>query len=178
MYLILKTVNSYQKKLEKIAWWDHLTGLFNRTSFTLQYQQEESRHKRNHSEMVLLMIDIDFFKHVNDSKGHLQGDKVLLQCANILQKTLRPCDIIARWGGEEFIVLLPETDKAEAVKTAERLRLLVQNNSQLNHLTGTGLTISIGLSVFDETQNMDWHISMADKQLYKAKDNGRNCVVC
>lgn len=178
LYLILKTVNSYQKKLEKIAWWDHLTGLFNRTSFTLQYQQEESRHKRNHSGMVLLMIDIDFFKHVNDSKGHLQGDKVLQQCANILQKTLRPCDIIARWGGEEFIVLLPETDKAEAVKTAERLRLLVQNNSQLNYLTGTGLTISIGLSVFDETQNMDWHISMADKQLYKAKDNGRNCVVC
>jgi len=177
LYLILKTVNSYQKKLEKIAWWDHLTGLFNRTSFTLQYQQEESRHKRNHTGMVMLMIDIDFFKHVNDSKGHLQGDKVLQQCANILQKTLRPSDIVARWGGEEFIVLLPETDKTEAVKTAERLRLLVQNNSQLNHLTGTGLTISIGLSVFDETQDMDWHISMADKQLYKAKDNGRNCVV-
>lgn len=176
-YLIVKILNRYQKKLEKAAWWDHLTGLLNRSSFTLRYQQERSRHYRNKSDMVLLMIDIDFFKHVNDSKGHLQGDKVLQLCAHILKETLRPSDIIARWGGEEFVVLLPETHKVEAIQIAERLRLLVQNNSKMNHLTGTGLTISIGLSLFDATQDMDWHISMADTHLYKAKENGRNCVV-
>ena len=127
--------------------------------------------------MVLLMIDVDFFKQVNDSKGHQQGDRVLKQCAAILQDALRLTDTVARWGGEEFIVLLPDTDLSEAIKIAERLRLLVENDHLLNKLTGTGLTISAGLAVFDVTRGMDWHISMADKKLYKAKSSGRNCVI-
>lgn len=177
LYLILKMINRYQKKLEKIAWRDHLTGLFNRSSFTLQYQKEEYRSKRQTREMVLLMIDIDFFKQINDSKGHLQGDKVLKQCAAILQDALRLTDTIARWGGEEFIVLLPDTNLPEGVKIAERLRLLVENDHLLTKLSGTGLTVSIGLSAFDVTRSMDWHINKADNKLYQAKKGGRNCVI-
>lgn len=177
LYLILKIINRYQSKIEKIAWRDHLTGLLNRSSFTLQYQKEEYRSKRQQRNMVLLMIDVDFFKQVNDSKGHQQGDRVLKQCAAILQDALRLTDIVARWGGEEFIVLLPDTDLTEAIKIAERLRLLTENDHILNKLTGTGLTISAGLAVFDVTRSMDWHVNMADKQLYKAKNSGRNCVI-
>ena len=177
LFLIWKIIARYQNKLEKIAWRDHLTGLFNRTSFTLQYQKEEYRCKRQERNMVLLMIDVDFFKKINDSKGHQQGDKVLKQCAVILQDALRLTDIVARWGGEEFIVLLPDTNLDEAIKIAERLRLLVEDDHILNKLTGTGLTISSGLTEFDVTRCMDWHVNMADKQLYKAKNSGRNCVV-
>lgn len=177
LYLILKTIKRYQDKIEKIAWRDHLTGLLNRSSFIQEYQKEAFRCKRHNSNMVLLMIDVDFFKKINDRHGHLQGDKVLKQCASILKKGLRITDIVARWGGEEFLVLLPETSLFEAAQTAERLRLLVAKDPVLNNLTGTGITISAGLSVFDVTQSMDWHISIADKQLYKAKDSGRNCIV-
>jgi len=176
LYLIFKTITHYHNKLEKIAWQDHLTGLCNRNYFSLQYKKEEARCRRQGREMVLCMIDIDLFKIINDSQGHLQGDRVLKQCAALLQETLRPTDIIARWGGEEFIVLLPETSLLAAVKIAERLRVLVQDNLLLKKLTGSQLTISIGLSSFDATQDMDWHIHMADKQLYNAKNSGRNCV--
>ena len=176
LYLIFKTIDRYHSKLEKMAWCDPLTGLSNRTYFSLQYQKEESRSKRQSREMSLLMIDIDFFKHINDSKGHLQGDKVLQRYAVILQETLRLTDVIARWGGEEFIVLLPETNLSEAVVLAERLRLKVKKDEVLNELTETGLTVSIGVCAFDITRDMDWHVSAADAQLYRAKNNGRNCV--
>ncbi|MCW8995240.1 MAG: sensor domain-containing diguanylate cyclase [Psychromonas sp.] len=176
LYLILKTIARYQCKLEKIAWQDHLTGLLNRSAFTLQYQKEASRCERQALSMVLLMIDIDFFKEINDSKGHQQGDKVLMRCAALLQEAFRLADIVARWGGEEFIVLLPDTSLSEAVLIAERLRLLVEKDVVLNKLTDNGLTISAGLSAFDAAQSMDWHINRADQQLYRAKEQGRNCV--
>lgn len=176
LYLIFKTIARYHNKLEKIAWQDHLTGLSNRNYFSLQYKKEEARCRRQGAEMVFCMIDIDFFKAINDSQGHLQGDRVLKQFATLLQEILRPTDIIARWGGEEFIVLLPETNLLAAVKIAERLRVLVQDNILLQELTAAQLTVSIGLSSFDAAQSLDWHILMADKQLYQAKEKGRNCV--
>lgn len=177
LYLIMKIINRYQAKLEKIAWRDHLTGLFNRRSFTLQYQKEEYRCRRQEREMALLLIDIDFFKKINDSKGHLHGDKVLKQCALTLEDALRLTDTISRWGGEEFVVLLPDTSVSAALKIAERLRLLVEKDALLKKLTDSGLTISIGVAAFDMTRSMDWHISVADNKLYKAKNSGRNCVV-
>ena len=177
LYLIFKTIDRYHSELENIAWRDHLTGLCNRGYFSLQYKKEEACCMRQKRDMTLLMVDIDFFKQVNDSKGHLQGDKVLRRCAVILQETLRLTDVIARWGGEEFIVLLPDTDLSSAVKLAERLRSQTENDAILQQLTSSGITISIGLCAFDSQKNMDWHISAADSQLYRAKSNGRNCVV-
>ena len=99
------------------------------------------------------------------------------RCAAILQSGLRLPDIIARWGGEEFIVLLPDITLVKAVSLAERLRELIANDAILHELTETGVTISVGVSPFDVTKTMDWHINLADKQLYKAKRNGRNCVI-
>ncbi len=177
LYLIVKIINRYQNKLEKIAWRDYLTGLVNRCAFTQQYQKEEYRCRRQEREMALLMIDIDYFKKINDSKGHLHGDKVLKQCALILEDALRLTDTVCRWGGEEFVVLLPDTGVSAALKIAERLRLLVEKDALLNSLTENGVTISIGVAAFDVTRSMDWHISVADNKLYKAKNSGRNCVV-
>ena len=177
LYLIFKTIANYQNKLEKIAWKDHLTGLCNRSSFSMQYEKEESRSSRQRRDMTIMMIDIDFFKKINDSRGHIQGDKVLKRSADILQEALRIVDIIARWGGEEFIILLPDISLPEAANLAERLRVKIAKDTVLHKLTDTGVTISIGLSAFNTKKNMDWHISMADKQLYRAKRNGRNCVV-
>lgn len=172
LWLILKTINSYQKKLESIAWKDALTGLLNRHSFVERYQQEHNRHQRSQYEMAIVMIDIDLFKEVNDKFGHLIGDQVLKDSAVSLKKSLRPSDVIARWGGEEFIVLLPDTTLDQALLSTERMRKLIEAHQDLK-----GITISIGLSMFCAKQNMDWNIGIADRHLYQAKKQGRNCIV-
>jgi len=176
LLLIFKTIDRYQKRLEKTAWQDHLTGLHNRASFTTQYQKEASRCIRQNRNMVVVMLDIDFFKKVNDSIGHVQGDKVLIRCADILQASLRLPDIVARWGGEEFVILLPDISLAEASKLAERVRMKIANDDALAQLTEHGITVSIGLHHFDLKEDMDCNLNMADKQHYRAKHNGRNCV--
>ncbi|WP_022941544.1 sensor domain-containing diguanylate cyclase [Psychromonas hadalis] len=172
LWLILKTINRYQEKLESIAWKDALTGLLNRHSFVDSYQIEHNRHQRNNHEMAILMIDIDLFKEINDKFGHLIGDQVLKYSAMSLKKVLRPSDVIARWGGEEFIVLLPDTALDQALLSAERMRKLIEAHQDLK-----GITISIGISMFCATQNMDGNIGIADRHLYRAKKQGRNCIV-
>jgi diguanylate cyclase (GGDEF)-like protein len=120
------------------------------------------------------MIDIDHFKEVNDKHGHKVGDKVLVEFANVIKENLRGSDIYARWGGEEFIVLMPETKIEQALKVAERLRKSVEN---YNFSEISKLTISIGVVQKPPLEmKIDEVIIRADNALYKAKNNGRNRV--
>lgn len=149
---------------------DELTGVFNRRHFNQVLQLEWKRAVRFKRELSVLMIDIDFFKKYNDTFGHLKGDEVLRKMGSLLDKNLREVDTVARFGGEEFVVLLPDTDKRGALAVAEKLRHLVQE--QIG-----GVTVSIGVATFPEdVKEMDDLIDHADIALYDAKDQGRNRV--
>ena len=177
LFLILKTIQIYQKNLEDAALHDTLTGLVNRRYFIKKYKQEASRHQRKNENMVVAMIDIDFFKQVNDNLGHACGDKVLIRCAAIFHRILREHDVISRWGGEEFMLLLPMTTLNESITVAERLRVAIQNDTTLISLTKKGITVSMGLLAFNEKEALDWHCDQVDSNLYKAKEAGRNCII-
>ncbi len=166
------------KKLEELAFTDDLTGLANRRSSLKQLVNEYHRHKRYDNNLSLMVIDIDFFKRVNDNYGHDQGDKTLKVIADLINDSCRSNDTAGRMGGEEFMILLPETNLNEAHLLAERLReqcaklIINSNGNQIN------VTISIGVSQAndDDAYPKDM-LKRADIALYNAKDRGRNCVV-
>ena len=165
-----------QEELAKLAHTDPLTGLMNRRHFRLLADQEFSRAARTHHQLFMMMLDIDHFKKVNDTHGHDVGDQALVAVAEVLKNGIRNMDILARWGGEEFLVLLPETDLAGAKLIAERIR---QQVSQIKlPKIPEGLTISIGLSEAKPGMELKTATSLADQALYQAKSSGRNRVVC
>lgn len=170
---------SRQQELEYLASTDALTGLANRRTLMLRAEQELARAKRYGSELSLLMADIDFFKKVNDTYGHQAGDIVLKKLASVFLLALRDIDFAARFGGEEFVLLLPETNAENALKTAERLRASV-NDIQISLPQGelVQCTISIGVASYSSSGNdsVEKLISGADKALYAAKETGRNKV--
>lgn len=170
---------SRQQELEHLASTDALTGLANRRTFMLRAEQELARAKRYGNELSLLMADIDFFKKVNDTYGHQAGDIVLKKLADVFLLVLRDIDFAARFGGEEFVVLLPETNAVNALKTAERLRASV-NGTQVPLQRGgmVNVTISIGVASYSTSGNnsIEKLIFRADKALYAAKEAGRNKV--
>jgi diguanylate cyclase (GGDEF)-like protein len=158
---------------------DYLTGLNSRDWFMNQALIELNRANRFSSPLSLLMLDIDFFKAVNDMHGHQVGDIALKSVADIAKSTLRDFDICARLGGEEFAVLLPETNKSQAYEVAERLRLAIENSKVPLPSGGLPLTMTISIGVSSMTSkddNIDVLISKADKALYEAKKTGRNKV--
>ena len=172
---------SYRKSMEQElrhrATHDHLTGLFNRVELEQYFQKELSRSKRYQHELSIFMIDIDHFKEVNDTYGHLVGDHILKKYAAFLQNTIRTTDLVARYGGEEFVVILPETSIKEAEELAERLRVMTSNlNIELNEGT-FNITISLGIATYPEHgQSYDTLLEHADLAMYRAKQDGRNCV--
>lgn len=158
---------------------DFLTGLGSRDWFMSQALTELHRAHRYNSSLSLLMLDIDFFKSVNDNYGHQVGDIALKKVADIIKNTLRDFDICARLGGEEFAVLLPETNQDKAYETAERLRVAIERSEIALPTSGLMLkmTISIGISTLaSKEDNLDMLISRADEALYEAKHAGRNRV--
>lgn len=158
-------------KTRELSVKDELTGVYNRRHFNQVLQLEWKRAVRFKRELSLLMVDVDFFKRFNDTYGHLEGDKVLRQLGDLLGINLREVDTIARFGGEEFVVLLPDTDKRGALAVAEKLRHLVQEQVR-------AITVSVGVANFpDDVMEMDDLIDDADIALYEAKDKGRNQVV-
>jgi diguanylate cyclase (GGDEF)-like protein len=161
------------KNLEYVSFHDNLTKLYNRHYFMSTLKDHFSHLRRQNSYSALMMIDLDFFKKINDKYGHIVGDKVLMQFSSILSKELRADDIAARWGGEEFIVLLPKADKEESMFSAKRLILAVD---EYTFEANIHLTISIGVSQFKTNDNIELWIERADAALYQAKNEGRNCI--
>lgn len=157
---------------------DHLTKLFNRRYLMDALDKEVQRTIRKGGHLSLLILDIDHFKLVNDSYGHLQGDAVLQRVATHLSKELRNYDVAARYGGEEFVAVLPDATLNEAAFVAERIRASIQDIKFEGELSPLSLTASLGVATFPSQgcNTVDEFIKLADDALYRAKSNGRNRV--
>lgn len=163
------------RTLEMLAVTDELTGLYNRRFFESRLEQAWSFRHQAAQSMTMVMIDVDHFKRVNDSKGHLCGDEALKHLARVLIDNVRESDTLVRMGGEEFAVLLPDTPMADGTIIAERIRQAVQDTDFIYEAERMPLTISVGISSWGG-QAMDEFIRRADKALYHAKVSGRNRV--
>lgn len=168
----------YEKTLVEMNAKDSLTGIYNRKSFENQLENELKRYKRGTRPFGLIMIDIDFFKKINDTYGHLCGDQVLISLASSISSTIRSTDILARYGGEEFFCLLPETDIDNTILLAETLRKVVENKSFTFQDIPVKITISLGVTAMErEIKSSEVLLRKADDALYEAKRTGRNRVV-
>ena len=159
---------------------DGLTGLLNRVAIDDLLAKSFRKAVDGKNDLSLVMIDVDFFKKFNDKFGHQAGDNVLKLIATTLKKLSRPFDHVGRYGGEEFIVILNNTDLPKAIVYAERIRKEIEHLGTLliNRFPGLSLTVSAGVSEYQESvKNRDKLIAMADKALYQAKETGRNKVV-
>jgi diguanylate cyclase len=168
----------HEKELEFLATIDPLTKIANRHELLRFGTLEFDRAKRFKKSFSILMLDIDFFKKVNDTYGHLSGDEALIAVAKISKSSIRKIDFIARFGGEEFVIILPETPIDFAKILAEKLRKHIAAIKIPFEKTSYSFTVSVGVSVWSEQDsNIDSVINRADENLYKAKKSGRNCVV-
>lgn len=180
IFLTILTLNNYQGMLERMASTDELTGVGNRREFDRKFHLATSRKARHDIDYSLILFDIDGLKMVNDQLGHLEGDKVIIAVSQIISSNVRALDFVARWGGDEFIVLV-EGDAARAGTVAERIRTAVQGE-QLPQQTSksaqvTKISISCGVSQYTVGDTLDALTSRADKAMYAAKNQGKNAVV-
>ena len=164
----------YQHQLKENGEIDYLTKIYNRNKFYEMAEKELKGAKRYKYSVTIMMLDIDYFKKINDSHGHKWGDGVLKELASEISKNIRSTDIFARWGGEEFIFLLPHTEISDAIKAADKIKKII-SNSDSEKLRG--VTVSIGLAQVDlEDIDIDNVINSADKAMYRAKAKGRDQV--
>lgn len=174
--LLNAMVKRHQDNIETLATLDSLTGLPNRRGFDLLAAQALHEAQREPKPLNALLIDLDQFKVLNDTHGHLAGDEVLRQFARVMQSCLRQADIICRWGGEEFVVLLKDTEDARAREVAEKIRLRTEQEDFRFADKTIKLTTSIGLSSLQPDDTLHSLIARADQALYRAKQSGRNRV--
>jgi diguanylate cyclase (GGDEF)-like protein len=177
---LLKRLDTNNKRLRDLAIRDELTGLFNYRYFRRMIQEQYKMSKRYKFPLSCIMIDIDFFKAVNDTYGHQFGDAILKQLADILKNNVRDTDKVVRYGGEEFAVLFPYTDYESAFKKAEKLRKLVKTSSFIVKGNAIAITISVGIASYPASRNIsraERLVSYADEALYQAKEKGRNQTV-
>lgn len=161
-----------KKRIKEMAVKDQLTGLYNRFKLieVLEYELEQSR--RYQSPFSVILLDVDDFKHINDNLGHQEGDRVLCGIAQATKEQVRSADTLGRWGGEEFLVVLPKTDIAGAVLVAEKICQAVANSE----LSSERVTVSVGVSTFRGDDTIDLVVKRADEAMYRAKGDGKNCV--
>ena len=172
-------LGTLHERIRGLAMRDPLTGLLNQTNFrnTAHFIVELAR--RHREPYALVMMDIDHFKRVNDEHNHFFGSHVLKELAKVIEATVRASDIAARFGGDEFILLLPRTTQAEAALVTERLRATVAATTFVLGADSIQITLSIGVALAEgpEQGDLDALMALADKGLYQAKNNGRNRVV-
>lgn len=178
MLLALQTSQKLQEEINDQAHQDMLTGAYNRRAFDEFINKEWSRATRHNRAFSMIMVDIDFFKAFNDKHGHLAGDEALIVVSKVAQEALRTSDIWCRYGGEEFVALLPDTTVEQAFATAERLRSAVEKTSFATPNGLLNISVSIGVAERAPGQN-HWEevLAISDAALYKAKAEGRNRVV-
>jgi len=168
-----KYIGEIIKDLRLLADFDSLTGVFNRRKIEELLAVEIERAKRYGKPLSVLFVDIDNFKDINDSFGHMKGDQVLREVAMLIKKELRSTDHVGRFGGEEFLIILPETKPEEAVKVAERIRRVIERCS----FDGVNVTVSVGVTGYSEGESLEDVIDRVDKAMYRAKMEGKNRVV-
>jgi len=175
---VIKKINFMYSQTKHMSLTDGLTGLYNRRHFESNLEREFLRARRYQNDLSIAMIDVDFFKKVNDTYGHSCGDYVLKEIAFLISEAFRKTDMVFRYGGEEFVVILTETNSKNALIPLERLRKAVENNAFRYNNENLKITISIGVTSDIQDVNTPWEMfDLADKALYDAKENGRNRVV-
>jgi diguanylate cyclase (GGDEF)-like protein len=177
--IALENARLYEK-VHHLSVHDPLTNLFNRKMLFDRLDEEVSRSERSGKPLSIAMIDIDHFKIINDNYGHMAGDRILSELSRLLKGNVRNIDTVARFGGEEFMILLPDSDLEKSITSMERLRVCVEKHAFPTDKDGQtiSLTISIGISVFDPGNPVDKPdlVKASDEALYKAKETGRNRV--
>jgi diguanylate cyclase (GGDEF)-like protein len=172
-FIMMVSQRLYQD-LRETAERDFLTNVYNRRATQQRLEEQFNQFHRYHNSCSIILLDIDYFKAVNDNYGHETGDKVLQKITAILKMNLRKTDILGRWGGEEFLIILPHTDIAKAVEVAEKLRHEIASSD----IEGIPCTVSLGVKMLDDNDHtIDEVVKRSDDSLYNAKHNGRNCVV-
>ncbi|MGY4492646.1 sensor domain-containing diguanylate cyclase [Pseudomonas sp. TE3610] len=174
--LLKRVINRYQRRLEVLATRDMLTDLPNRRGFDLLASQAISEAERDTQPLAALLLDLDHFKQLNDNHGHLGGDEVLKGFAQVLRDSLRHSDILCRWGGEEFIVLLRATPGTDALQIAEKIRRRTEEYAFTYAGKSLKITTSVGVTGLQANDTLHSLLNRADHALYRAKQSGRNCV--
>jgi len=170
---LIRKISEARQVIEKMAITDGLTGLFNRMHLLSRFEEEFKRAKRLKNNLGCIMLDIDHFKSINDKHGHLTGDEVLREISLRLRNSIRIYDVLGRYGGEEFLIVLPDTDLENAKSLAERIR----NNIKENLIATIQVTISLGItSISEKDKTINDMINRADEALYKSKNSGTDLV--
>lgn len=165
----------FREELLLLSKTDPLTGIFNRAKFNEELENLIDYSRRYRTPFSFVIFDIDNFKEINDTYGHLTGDEVIKDMVGTISGSIRKTDVFARWGGEEFVLLLPNTDRDQSVELTERLKQMITSNT----FEAVGdITCSFGLATFEESDNADTLMSRADRFLYAAKREGKNRIVC
>ena len=174
---IFKMKYQYTEK-EFMSVLDGLTGLYNRRQFEIGLEQEFNRTKRHPANFSLAILDIDFFKKVNDTYGHQYGDYVLKTVSSLMKQAFRKTDLLYRYGGEELVIIMPETNVENAIIPTQRLRKMIEDYDFNYNGVHTKVTASIGLSMnYSNFENATELLKSADESLYRAKEEGRNRVI-
>ncbi len=173
LYQNNQELHRVNRQLEELSITDQLTGLYNRRKVYTELGREFARINRYGRTFSVIMFDLDNFKTINDTLGHRTGDMVLAEVARLTKRVVRSVDLVSRWGGDEFLIVCPETGLAEALKLAERLRQAI---AEYRFPGGILVTASMGVSEFSPQEHMEQFLSRVDQALYRAKMSGKNAV--